>query len=47
MDLTKKMEEIQNGSKKLKSEIYSLIKEKKASNKEIELLKNELEKPWC
>jgi len=44
MDLTRKMEEIQNGSKKLQGEIYSLIKEKEANIKEIELLKNELEK---
>ena len=44
MELTRKMEDIQNNSKKMQGEIYSLLKEKEAYCKEIELLKGELEK---
>ena len=44
LELTRKMEDIQNNSKKLQGEIYSLLKEKDAYGKEIELLKTELEK---
>lgn len=44
MELTRKMEEIQNNSKKMQGELYSLLKEKETYVKEIELLKGELEK---